>query len=93
MARRKTAPTPPLRSASLATVAPLILSPAEVAAVGIVRAAVIAVQALPLHRASWEAARATRQESSLALHVAAAANLIRRTAEAHARATSTPPKP
>ncbi|MGC7150910.1 hypothetical protein [Paenarthrobacter ureafaciens] len=90
MARRKTAPAPLLRSASLESLAPLKLSPAEVAAVGIVRAAVDAVRALPLHGASWEAARATRQELPLAQHIAAAASLVRRTAEAHARAASTP---
>lgn len=92
MARRKTAPTPPLRSASLESLAPLELSTAEVTCVGTVRAAVNAVHALPLHRTSWEAARATRQDSPLAQHVAAAASLIRRTAEAHARAALAPAK-
>ncbi|MDR6436054.1 hypothetical protein J2790_001175 [Paenarthrobacter nicotinovorans] len=92
MARRKTVPAPPLRSASLESLGPLELSPAEVAAVGIVRAAADAVRALPLHGASWEAARATRQESPLAQHVAAAASLVRRTAESHARAALAPAK-
>ncbi|MET4620643.1 hypothetical protein ABIE18_002092 [Arthrobacter sp. 2762] len=92
MARRKLPPALPLRSASLESLAPLKLSPAEVADVGIVRAAADAVRALPLHGTSWEAARATRQESSLAQHIAAAASLVRRTAEAHARAAGPRPK-
>lgn len=92
MARRKQAPVPPLSSASLASLAPLKLSGAEVAAAGTVRAAADAVRALPLHRASWEAARATRQESPLPQHIAAAASLVRRTAEAHALKTSTASK-
>lgn len=88
MARRKQPPAPILRSASLEALAPLKLAPTEVGAVGIVRAAVDAVQALPLHRASWEAARAVHQDSPRDQHVAAAANLIRRTAEAYARTAS-----
>lgn len=85
MARRKQAPTPPLRSASLESLAPLKLHAGDVALVGVVRAAVDAVHSLPVYTASFEAARATRDKEARAAHVAAASALIRRTAEAHAK--------
>lgn len=85
MARRKQAPAPPLRSATLDGLAPLKLDAGAVALVGIVRASVDAVHALPVYEASLNAARATRDEAARAAHVAAASALIRRTAEAHAK--------
>lgn len=95
MALRKQAPAPPLRSASLETLAPLKLNAGDVARVGIVRAATDAVHALPVYAASLEAARATRDEVARAAHVAAASALIRRTAEAAAKrgASFTRPQP
>lgn len=84
MARRKQAPAPPLRSAALESLAPLKLDPLDVASVGIVRAAVDAVHSLGAYKASFEAARASREEAPRGAHVAAASALIRRTAEAHA---------
>lgn len=85
MGRRKQAPAPPLRSASLDGLGPLTLDPAEVASVGVVRAALDAVHALPSYRASFDAARASRDEEARADHVRAASSLVRRTAEAHAK--------
>lgn len=93
MARRKQATPKPLRSASLESLAPLKLDPYEVALVGVVRAAVDAVHALPEHRESWEAARASRDETARAQHVRASASLARRTAEAHARSLAAFVKP
>lgn len=85
MARRKQAPAPPLRSASLENLAPLKLNAGDVAVLGVVRAATDAVHALPVYTASLEAARASRDEEARAAHVAAASALIRRTAETHAK--------
>lgn len=85
MARRKQAPAPPLRSASLESLAPLKLNAGDVALVGVVRAATDAVHALPAYEASLSAARASRDEAARAEHVAAASALIRRTAEAHTK--------
>jgi len=95
MAKRKQAPAPPLRAASLDGLAPLRLDAGAVAAVGIIRASVDAVHALPDYRASLDSARATCDEEARAAHVAAASALIRRTAEAHARrgASFTGPDP
>lgn len=85
MGRRKQAPAPPPRSASLEALAPLRLDPAKVARLGVVRASFDAVHALPAHAASWEAARASRDEEARVDHASAASDLARRTAEAHAR--------
>ena len=85
MARRKQAPVPPLRSASLESLAPLTLDADEVTAVGIVRASFDAVHSLTAHGASWEAASQSRDEAARAEHVRAASALIRRTAEAEAK--------
>lgn len=93
MGRRKQAPAPPLRAASLDALAPLRLDPAEVARLGVVRASFDAVHALPDYRASFDAARATREEEARAAHVRAASCLVRRTAEAHARRGASFPRP
>lgn len=93
MGRRKQAPAPPLRSASLEGLGPLTLNPAEVARVGIVRASFDAVHALPAHAASWDAARASRDEAARADHNRAASALARRTAEAHAKRTASFTRP
>lgn len=89
MARRKQAAPPPLRSASLESLAPLKLSRAEVAALGPVRAAADAVMAHPTYRASLTAARAHRDDhEAVAAHGHAAAALIRRTAYLAAQNTA-----
>lgn len=84
MARRIRAPEPPLRSASLESLAPLKVNAGDVAAVGIVRATVVAVHALLQYEESWNRARQRRDAKSRDVHFAAAAALLRKTVEAHA---------